>query len=131
MTDEKHLRRVIKTGQRSLKWDDDVYQSVLLRFTGKSSSTQCNAHELDKVLVFMRSQGFKPVRRKAKPAKAKEDSKPLLKRINALLIKHGRPSTYADGIAKHMFNVDKLEWLNCEQLKKVMQALSIDDRRRG
>jgi phage gp16-like protein len=130
-TDEKHLRRVVKTGQSKLGWSDDIYQAVLMRLTGKVSSTQCNATELDKVLVFMRSKGFKPVRRKAQPAKAKKATGPLLKRINALLIKHGRPSTYADSIAKNRFNVDKLEWLDYEQLKKIMQMLSIDDRRRG
>lgn len=46
-------------------------------------------------------------------------------KIEALLADNKLPWAYADGIAKQMFKVDKVDWLEREQLRKVVAALVV------
>ena len=50
----------IKIAQKELDMDDDTYRAVLLRVTGKNSSTRLDAAELDAVLREMCRLGFVP-----------------------------------------------------------------------
>ncbi len=48
---------------------------------------------------------------------------PLINKIEVLLTDNKLPWVYADGIAKQMFKVEKVDWLEREQLRKVVAAL--------
>lgn len=123
----------IKAGQNWLKWDDATYRSVLKRLTGKISSTKCSLAELQMVREYMHKQGFPRTRSRKH---GRRPSVPLrretvLGKIEALLTDAGRPWGYAEGLASYMFRQHVIEWLTDEQLKKLMQALIIDARRRS
>ena len=59
------------------------------------------------------------------------EKKALLSKIEAHLSDAKQPWAYADGMAKHMFKVDKVEWCSEDQLYKIVQALEIHARRHG
>ncbi len=60
-----------------------------------------------------------------------EDRRPLIDKMEALLADAARPWNYARAMAKRMCGVDQLEWCTAEQLRKIVAALSYDQRRRA
>ncbi|AIK14246.1 hypothetical protein GZ59_24490 [Pectobacterium atrosepticum] len=128
---QRRMIGAIKAGQSALGWDDATYRSVLARITGKSSSTLCTITELEKVKEYMHQQGYP---RKAKSHGRKPSvpasKKTVLSKIEALLADAQRPWQYAETMAKNMFGVRYIDWLDIQQLTKLMQALIIDAKRR-
>lgn len=127
------LVQLVHIGKNTLSWDDGTYRDVLYRFTGKTSSSLCKTEELDKVLEYIRSQGFEPSRKKygCKPNVA-IGRKQILSKIEALLADAKRSWSYVESMGRQMFDQPIMEWLTTEQLQKIMQALIIDaSRRRG
>ncbi|WP_350355629.1 phage protein GemA/Gp16 family protein [Serratia symbiotica] len=64
-----NLMRITYTGKNFLGWDDETYRAVLARETGKRSARDCSDAELERMVRYMRSQGFAPCcqsRQKAK-----------------------------------------------------------------
>ncbi|NTZ40680.1 regulatory protein GemA [Enterobacter sp. JMULE2] len=128
----KKLIGAIKAGQAYLGWDDALYRQTLMRLTGKTSSTRCSLDELQTVKDYLHNAGFPrhSTRHGRRPsvAKTRED---ILKKVEALLADAGRPWDYATGMAKRMFQRERLDWLTTEELKKLMQALAVDAKRRA
>ncbi|WP_367672741.1 phage protein GemA/Gp16 family protein, partial [Serratia symbiotica] len=56
-----NLIRIVHTGKAALGWDDETYRAVLARETGKRSARDCSDAELERMVRYMRSQGFAPV----------------------------------------------------------------------
>lgn len=108
------LIRAIKTGQSRLGWDNATYKSVLLRLTGKDSSTKCSIQELKDVIEYMHSQGFprQAPKGKGRRPNVAEQRKAIVAKIEALLAEDGLSWAYAEGIALQMWNESLLEWLN-------------------
>lgn len=129
----KRLIGVIKTGQSLLGWDDATYRSVLVRLTGKSSSTKCSIRELEDVKEYMHSKGFprQAPKGKGRRPKVANRRKAMLAKIEALLADSGLSWAYAEGIASHMYGQKVIEWLDDEQLHSVMIALIQRARREG
>ncbi len=56
----------------------------------------------------------------------------MLSKIEALLAEAGRPWSYLDGVIAQMLGEKKpIEWLNDDKVRKVMQMLIVDAKRRG
>lgn len=129
---QRRMIGAIKAGQTALGWDDDVtYRSVLARLTGKSSSTLCTLTELERVKEYMHQQGY-PLKAKnhgRKPS-VPANRKSVLSKIEALLADAKRQWQYAETMAQHMFGVRYVDWLDIQQLTKLMQALIINAKRR-
>lgn len=77
---------------------------------------------------------WKPVHRSAyksgmhrKPAPDKEA---MIRKIEAILTELRLPWSYADGIAKQMTGIDRLRWCDGDQTYKVLQALTVHQKRR-
>ena len=56
---------------------------------------------------------------------------PMLRKVEALLADAKRPWSYAHSMAKKMFHVNRLEWLNDHDLHKLVAALQADANRRS
>ncbi|EAY8716923.1 regulatory protein GemA [Salmonella enterica] len=127
------LIRAIKTGQSRLGWDNATYKSVLLRLTGKDSSTKCSIRELEDVKEYMHSKGFprQAPKGKGRRPKVANRRKAMLAKIEALLADSSLSWAYAEGIASHMYGQKVIEWLDDEQLNAVMIALIQRARREG
>lgn len=128
----KKLVGIIKAAQQYLKMDDETYRSVLVRLTGKDSATKLTLDELGIVRDYFHAQGYprrSPKKYGHKP-NVPVSKKSVLSKIEALLADAGRPWEYAESMAERMFNRQKIDWLDHDELVKLMQALAVDQKRR-
>ncbi|MFV2949690.1 phage protein GemA/Gp16 family protein, partial [Pseudomonas japonica] len=72
------------------------------------------------------------VKAKSRPAPNPSDErKALIGKIEAQLTEAARPWAYADAMAVRMFQVERVEWCDPEQLRRLVAALAYDARRHG
>ena len=136
----------IIAGQLGISREDR--QAISREVVGVASLTDMNPVQLAKLRTHFDAlakrggavqQPAKPsaLRKPKRPARPtpSPDALPLVRRIRAQLISLGRlPNTYADGIAKQMFQEAApqfYEWCHAEQLHKITAALGIEQRRKG
>lgn len=131
----KQLAR-IHAAKKALALDDGAYRAVLQRVTGLSSSADMTTTQRNQVIAEFTRLGFKVVGQQArrrvfagKPARTSDV--PLLRKAEALLADAGREWAYAHGMARRMFQVARVEWLNPDQLHRLVAALQIDAKRRA
>lgn len=126
---------VIHIAVKQLGMDDETYRAMLWAVARVRSSADLDFTGLQRVRDHLAKCGFK-----AKPGKPRagrpsnidsEDRGPLLRKIEALLTSAKRDWSYADGIAKKMFHVERCQFCVPEQLRKIIAALSYDQRRRN
>ncbi|QBH95484.1 regulatory protein GemA [Limnobaculum zhutongyuii] len=127
-----NLIQLIHIGKNALQWSDDVYRDVLYRITGCTSAKQCKPEQQQKILDYMKEQGFTPEKKKdhGRRPNVSAGRERTLNKIEALLTDASRPWGYAESMASHMFKQPVIEWLTDSQLTKLMQALIVDARRR-
>lgn len=131
----RSLLAKIHMAAKSLGMADDTYRDMLQMVTGKRSAGELNAGDLARVMSHLLRLGFTPKRKKVgnypgrpNPPISREA---MIGKIEALLADAQRPWAYADGMARHMFKVDKVDWCTGEQLHKLIAALEYDKKRRG
>lgn len=127
----KKLIGAIKAGQAYLGWDDATYRATLNRLTGKTSATRCSLDELQTVKEYMHTAGFPRQSKQGRRPSVPSSRQTMLNKVGALLADAGRPWSYAESMAKRMFQRERVDWLTSEELTKLMQALAIDAKRRG
>lgn len=122
----------IQIARRQLGLDDDTYRAILKRTVGVESSKDLTPRQVGRVLVELERLGFKPKTStgRAKPKPAAERAK-LVGKIEAQLAEAGRPWEYADSLAARMYQVERLEWCDGEQLRGIVTALALDAKRHG
>lgn len=124
---KKKMMQLVHIGKNKLGLDDGTYREMLYQVTGKSSSKDCTAATLRKVVDQMEQHGFKVT-----PAKKHQTKKPdaaaakkaLVDKIEALLTDGAKPWEYAESMAKHMYKVDALTFCNTRQLRGIITALT-------
>ncbi|MFC0349709.1 gp16 family protein [Undibacterium danionis] len=112
---------------------DDEYRSLLLSVTGKTSSKDLTWQGRKLLLNHFKKIGFKVKANKAgRPAPVVTgDKTSLISKIEAQLAEAQLPWAYADGMAKRICKVDRIEWCDPEQLTKIIVALIKDAKRKG
>ena len=120
----------IHIAKKDLGLDDDTYRALLNRVTSKSSAKDLSPLEVAKVLLEFERLGWKPQQGRAKPKTAADKAK-LVGKIEAQLAEAGRAWEYGDGLAKRLYKVERLEWLDAKQLGGVVAALAKDAKRHG
>ncbi len=132
----------IIAGQLGMSREDR--QAVSHAVVGVASLTDMSPVQLAKLRTHFDAlakrggalQPAKPsgARKPKRPAPSAENA-PMCRRIRAQLISLGRlPDTYADGIAKQMFQEAApqfYEWCHADQLHKITAALGVEQRRKG
>lgn len=124
----------IHIAKAQLGLSDEDYRAILARTAGVSSAKELTNRTVGGVMFEFRRLGFQP--KPAKKAGRKAPNPPRsrqreMKKVEALLAEAGRAWAYADGMAKHMFKVDRVDFLDDSQLHKLLQALIIDAKRQG
>lgn len=120
----------IHIGRKALGLDEDTYRDMLEAATGKRSCADMRLGDLVKICgqleKIAQAQGVelsKP-RHPGKPANMEHSGKgPLLKKIEALLADGKLSWDYANGIAKRMYGVERVEWLDPRRMVSVVTAL--------
>ncbi|MCE0999409.1 gp16 family protein [Pseudomonas sp. NMI1173_11] len=120
----------IHIAKKELGLDDDTYRALLSRITGQSSAKDLSPLDVAKVLQEFERLGWKSKQGRAKPKPAADKAK-LVSKIEAQLADAGRPWEYGDGLAKRLYKVERLEWLDSKQLGGVVAALAKDAKRHG
>lgn len=126
------LIRLVHVGRRELALDDDTYHALVADVAGddgRDSSSQLNDKELQLLVDRMKATGFKVKGtgrdngRRPNPPVTREQ---LIKKLEAQLAEAGRPWSYADGMAKRICKVDKVDWCDDAQLHKLIAAMFMD-----
>lgn len=126
----------IHIAKKQMGLNEATYRDMLQSVAGVESAADLDVKGFDAVLAHLREAGFKakrPVRFPDKPQKhqVKVECRALMRKVEALLAEAKRPWSYGHGVAKQMFKIQRLEWLDAVQLHKVVQALMIDAKRHG
>jgi phage gp16-like protein len=126
----------IHASKKQLGLDDDAYRDLLQSVTGQRSAKGLDAAQRREVLDRMKQRGgarprSTPVgQHPGKPHNLSRE--PMLQKIEALLAELKAPWSYADGIARRMFKVQRVAWLRKEDQKRaVIAALDYELRKRA
>lgn len=123
----------VHIGKKALGMDDDAYRAMLRMVGGVDSAADLDGAGLSAVIRHMKGLGWRPGYKGAKrrTTPAKDDRRPMIGKVRAMLAAAGRGDEYADGIARRMFGVDRYEWLPYDQLHKLVTAMVYDAKRHG
>lgn len=137
-----HRRRElaqIHIAKAQLGMADDAYRDMLWTIGRVRSAADLDFAGRQRVLEHLKKCGFKPRPGKTERPKdlawawvnnAAADRQPMLRKIAVMLKAAEREKAYADGVAKHMFRVDLVEFCAPDQLRRIVSALEFDRRRR-
>jgi len=127
----------IHIAKKDLGLADENYREILSARFGADSARDLSAGQLDELVRYFKSLGWRPKRagknRKSAEARPRnmgsEGRGPLLEKIEAYLAAADRPWAYADGIARRVCKVDRAAWCTPQQLRKIVAALAYDAKR--
>lgn len=132
--------KLIHTLKGALGLDEETYRATLAGY-GVSSSKDLRPAQAALLIRDLEQKAVaagvwkikNPPRAGKKPfqGRAPQDKAAYLSKIEALLADAGRSWEYADGMARHMFKVDSVRFLDADQLGRVMKALIYDQKRRA
>ncbi|WP_448093570.1 gp16 family protein [Pseudomonas lini] len=124
----------IHIAKKDLGLDEETYRSILGRVAGVRSAKDLNPRQIGHVLAEFARLGWTSTSAKQTGRKAPTpapDREKLMGKVEAFLAEAKRSWAYADGMAMRMFKVERVEWLDPQQLHKMVAALTYDARRHG
>jgi len=132
-------KALVHVAKKRLGMSEEAYRDMLASF-GVESSKDLLQSQFQAVMDRFEAGGF--VSDKApgvhKSAKASgmdkpvsAERRPMVSKIHAILADLELPWSYADGIARRMFGIDRLRFCDVDQTQKVMQALIKRQRKLG
>jgi phage gp16-like protein len=123
----------IHIAKKQLNLDDATYQQMLFTVARVMTSAELDEHGRRRVIEHLRARGFKNQQPKRHfPGRPHNcDSNPQLRKIEALLTVGKKPWSYADAMAQHMFNKDRVAFCDADQLQALIVALEMDKQRNG
>lgn len=109
---------------KSAGLDEDTYRDVLERLTGQRSAARLTDAQRATVLDHLQKLTAGKRTYPGRPHNiTHSDRSPLLTKVEALLADQGLPWSYAAGIARQMYQREKLEFCDQRQLRGVITAL--------
>lgn len=117
----------IHLATKQLGLDEETYRSMLWTVARVHSAKDLDAAGRARVLEHLRSRGFRS-RRMGRTTPAGDKVK-LVAKIRAMLTSAQRPDEYADGMSRKMFGVERFEWCDPDQLRRIVAALVYDAKR--
>lgn len=131
---DQHDRRIelakIHLGAKQLGMDDTTYRDMLWTVARVRSASLLDKFGRGMVIKHLARCGATFNKKGEKRPRPPQSKEALVAKIRAQLISAQRPDSYADSMAKHMFNVDRFEWCTADQLHRIVAALNYDIRRR-
>jgi phage gp16-like protein len=121
----------IHIAKKQLGLDEETYRAMLLQHGGASSSKDLTIIGAAKVLAHLERCGFKP-KAAARPRPAVgADRQALMRKVEAQLADAKLSWAYADGMAKRICKVDRIEFCDAVALGKIVAALAYQAGRRA
>lgn len=129
----------IHIAKKALGMNDDEYRDVMFAVARVRSSAELDFTGRKRLIEHFVKCGWSGAKGgSARPSKRPRRPTPsaavaaMCRKVRAQLISLGRrPDSYADGIAKQMFNVQFYEWCQPDQLHAVIAALGAEQSRMG
>ena len=118
----------IHVAKAQLGLDDDTYRAMLWTVARVKSAADLDWAGRKKVIDHLKSAGAKS---KSRPAPAASKAVLVYKIRAQLIALDNKPDAYADGMARHMFHIERFEWCDPAQLGKIIAALAIQQKREG
>jgi len=120
----------IHIAKKALALDDDTYRDILKHVCKVDSASKLDSQGRFKLLKHFESLGWKKTRPKyGRKPRVNGDKTALMGKLEALLADGRLPWSYADSMAKRMFKVDQVAWLDALKLHKLVAALQIQANR--
>ncbi len=119
----------IHVAKRDLDLTEEHYRAMLARVTGLRSAADLDAKQRRAVIDEFYRLGWRPKTHRS-PGKVPASKAALVAKIKALLTDAGRPWAYADSVANRVCKVSSVRFCDENQLRKIVAALMIDQRRR-
>lgn len=108
--------------------DEDSYRDAVWACCRARSAADLDEPGRLRLIEHFQKLGWRAGRKgRSTPAEGKAG---LVGKIRAMLAQAKRPDAYADGMSKKMFKVERFEWLNEDQLRRLVAALNYDAKRR-
>lgn len=122
----------IHIAAKELGMDDDAYRDMLWTVARVRSAGDLDYAGRQRVIEHLRACGFqaKPGRKPFPGRPHNCDIHPQLLKIEALLAEAKRPWAYADGMAKRMFDKERVGLCNSGEWQAIIAALMKDQQRR-
>ncbi|KAF7787164.1 hypothetical protein PRUB_a4036 [Pseudoalteromonas rubra] len=140
---KSRLIQLIHVGKGKLQWDDGFYREILVYCTGKDSCSKMHVGELNTVLDYMKSKGFKVITKKRagkgrnSPITRDKDQKTPLDKLRQTWIAMKSRGYLRDGSEQALLNwsisqakrlnkgvaVERLEWLQPTMLHTLIEQL--------
>lgn len=105
----------------------------LLSSVGVESSKDLSNTTFDKVMAHFEKLGFRTTskpRSRRKVSNLPKSKKALMSKLEAILLDMNLPWSYVDSIAKKRFGKDAAQWLEGEQLFKLVQMMVVFQKRK-
>jgi phage gp16-like protein len=120
----KAITARIHIAKKELALDDDTYRAMLQQVTNHHSCADMYISDLYKVMEHLKKLGYKPAARKfGKRPNPPKDKEALMGKVEALLADRGLHWNYAHAMAQRMFQVEKVDWLDRDQLWRLVASL--------
>ncbi|MEQ9132674.1 MAG: regulatory protein GemA [Salinisphaeraceae bacterium] len=131
MSDRNAQLAKIHIAVKDLGLDDAAYREMLWTVARVRSAKDLDPHGRQQVLEHLKARGWHPLTRgRGGHARLPEDRQALRRKIDAMLAGADRPAAYGDAMARRICKVERLDWCTPDQLRKVVAALSYDQKRR-
>lgn len=125
-------KAVIHIAKAQTGMTEDEYRD-LLGSVGAKSSKELNNRTFDKVMSRFEALGFRTTSKTRKIRKVNnlpKDKRSLMKKLEAIILSMNLSWAYVDSIAKKRFGVDAAQWLEGEELFKLVQMMSVYQKRK-
>lgn len=107
--------------------DDETYHAIVWTQATVDSSAKTDEHGRKKIIHHLEQlmqRAGKPISRR--PHNVGTQSRGELKKIEALLADAGRPWTYVESMARHMYRKQRVEFCSPTELRGLLTALERD-----
>lgn len=119
----------IHLAKKALGLDDETYRAMLWTLARVRSAKDLDDFGRRAVLDHLKARGFKG-RAKGRSTPA-DDRAALINKIRRQMTEANVFSNYVDGMSKKMFQVERFEWCDQDQLRKLVAALNYHIKRKG
>lgn len=137
MSDTADTRRTaelakIHLAKKQLALDDDTYRAMLWTVARVHSARDLDDAGRRAVLEHLKARGFRGrPRTRSTRTTPPRDRAALVRKVQAQMRAANVFSEYVDGMAKRMFQVERWEWCNPDQLHRLVAALAYHIKRHG
>lgn len=137
--DSSKQRRNSMLGKLAIGWKainmvEADYRQAMFERTGQTSAANCTDAQLETMLEFLKSKGFRPI---PKPGKAKAQH-PMARKARAMWISlyqlgavHNASEEALEGFAKRQLKCEKLVWARQSDARSLIEALKAMATRHG